>query len=113
MSEVLDVTNYDPATYPDLPSPHELVLCIDVMEHVERESVPEVLKHIRSLTKKAAFFVISCQPAIKKLEDGRNAHITIEPPHWWEERLNEAGLEPHKRHVPGNQKALLVICHPV
>jgi 2-polyprenyl-3-methyl-5-hydroxy-6-metoxy-1,4-benzoquinol methylase len=113
LSEVLDVTNYDPATYPTLPKPHDLVLCIDVMEHVERECVDSVLMHIRSLTKKAAFLVISCQPAVKKLADGRNAHITIEKPEWWMEKLREHGLEPHKHITPGDGKALFVICHPV
>lgn len=113
LSQVLDVTNYDPATYPELPEPHDLVVCIDVMEHVEGDSVEAVLAHIRSLTKKAAFFVISCQPAIKTLADGRNAHITICPPRWWRDKLHQVGFDMKIEHVAPGDKAYVAVCIPV
>jgi cyclopropane fatty-acyl-phospholipid synthase-like methyltransferase len=113
LSQVIDVTNYDPATYPELPNPHDLVLCIDVMEHVEEGSVSAVLSHIASLTKCAAFFVISCQPAVKKLADGRNAHITIQEPKWWRDQLIKHGLKPTDEFIPKGDKAYMVVCQPV
>ena len=113
MSEVLEVTNYDPVTYPSPPDPHELVLCIDVMEHVEEGSVGAVLSHIRSLMRRAAYFVISCQPAIKVLADGRNAHITIKSPDWWTAKLSENGIAVEVEYRADGDKVLMAICKPM
>ena len=63
--------------------PAELVFCGDVMEHVESECVDAVMKHIASLTKKHAIFVIALTPALKALPDGRNAHICLKSADWW------------------------------
>lgn len=89
------VTNYDPCIegLDTPPEPHDVVMCTDVMEHVEPDCVMPVLKDIRRLTLKVAFFVISTQPAQKVLADGRNAHISLHPVSWWVERLKEAGFE--------------------
>jgi len=84
------VTNYDPAIegeFSEDPVPCDLVLCIDVMEHVEEEFIDAVLDHIKSKTILAAFFVISVRPACAKLPDGRNAHITLKPQAWWMRKL--------------------------
>lgn len=113
LSEIIDVTNYDPVTYPNKPEPHDLVLCIDVMEHVERGSVDAVLEHIRSLMRRAAFFVISCQPAIKMLADGRNAHITIKSPDWWVEKLMSHGIAVENEWRAEGDKAMMAICKPM
>jgi len=82
---------YDPAVpeYSKLPSPADLVVCTDVLEHVEPEFLDNVLYHIKSLTKKKAYFTISCNPAKKTLPDGRNAHLIVRIPKWWEIRLSE------------------------
>jgi hypothetical protein len=84
---VFGVTNYDPATFPDRPAPHDLVCCIDVLEHVEFEQLAFVLEDLRKLTKNALFVVISTVPAMKLLPDGRNAHLIVEPPDWWRDQL--------------------------
>jgi len=34
-----------------------------------------------------AFLVIATRPAAKKLADGRNAHLIVEPASWWLPRL--------------------------
>ena len=83
------VTNYDPAIdeFSEEPVPCDLVLCIDVMEHIEENFVDDVLNHIKEKTTLAAFFVISIRPACAKLPDGRNAHITIKPKEWWLRKL--------------------------
>lgn len=88
------VTNYDPCV-PGLdaaPEPHDLVVCGDVMEHVEPECVDSVLSHIRKLAKHKAFFVIGMNPAIKVLADGRNAHLSLHPVKWWHDKLTEHGF---------------------
>ena len=69
------------------PDPADLVVCGDVMEHVEEECVDEVLDHIQGLTKKVVVFVVSTRPAKKILPDGRNAHITIRDSNWWLELM--------------------------
>ena len=93
------VTNYDPAIpeYAQEPQPHDIVICGDVMEHVEPECVDSVLKDIRRLTKQKALFVIALAPSGKTLPDGRNTHISINPPEWWRERLKEAGFAIEKQ----------------
>lgn len=73
------IQSYDPflPEYSARPNPADLVVCTDVMEHVEHEHVNSVLSDIFSLTKKVAFFQIATTPAKKDLPDGRNAHITL------------------------------------
>lgn len=79
------IQNYDPfiEEYAERPTPADLVVCTDVMEHIEEEYVESVLSDIASLTKRAVFFQIATSPAKKTLPDGRNAHITIRSPNEW------------------------------
>lgn len=83
------VRNYDPAikAWRMLPEPADMVLCADVMEHIEPQFVDDVLEHIRGLTQKVAWFVIACRPATKNMPNGKNSHISVHPPEWWREKL--------------------------
>jgi hypothetical protein len=89
------VTNYDPAIdeYSADPDPHPVVVCTDVMEHIEPEFVDDVLKNIRRLALEYAIFAICQKDALKVLPDGRNAHISKHPFPWWEERLTANGFK--------------------
>ena len=89
------VVEYDPGIPGKsfLPEPADLVVCTDVLEHVEPEKVGNVLQHLRSLTLKGAFFVIALSPAHQILTDGRNAHLSLHPPTWWLQELEAAGFE--------------------
>lgn len=81
----LQVVGYDPAV-PGLdapPQPADLVVCTDVLEHVEPEHIDEVLDDLCRVTQKAAFVTVATRPAIKTLADGRNAHLTVQPLAWW------------------------------
>jgi SAM-dependent methyltransferase len=80
---------FDPAIpeYSDVPNPRDLVVCTDVLEHVELGMVPNVIKELARVTKKVGYFVIHTGPALNVLPDGRNAHITQEPARWWLLRL--------------------------
>ena len=82
--------SYDPAVkeFSEDPAPADLVVCTDVLEHIEPECLDDVLKHIRSKMLKAGYFTIGCSPAAKKLPDGRNAHLIIKPPEWWVKKLS-------------------------
>lgn len=80
---------YEPAD-PDWatpPDPAELVCCIDVAEHVEPEFTEAFLDNLKRLTQRIAFITIHCGPAVKTLNDGRNAHLVQKPPGWWLPRL--------------------------
>lgn len=81
---------YDPAIqeFSGDPEPADLVVCTDVLEHVEPELLDDVLKHIASKMLRAGYFTIGCAPAAKKLPDGRNAHLIVKPPTWWLEKLS-------------------------
>lgn len=90
----ISLVNYDPGVpeISEIPEPAEMVACIDVLEHIEQDRVDAVLDDIARLTQRCAYVTISCQPAKRILPDGRNAHITLHPPHWWLEKLDEKFL---------------------
>ena len=76
---------YDPfvAQFAAEPAPADLVICTDVLEHVEPECTDAVLDHIQSLTARVAFITIGMVPAVKTLSDGRNAHINLHDSEYW------------------------------
>lgn len=76
---------YDPAIpeYSADPKAADLVVCIDVLEHIEPDFLENVLDHLASLCDPFGFFTIHTGPAKKWLADGRNAHIIQEGPAWW------------------------------
>jgi hypothetical protein len=85
----LIVLNYDPAIegLDKPPEPADLVVCGDVLEHVEPEYLDAVLDDIARCTLKGAFLVISTQAAVKTLADGRNAHLIQKHEDWWLPKL--------------------------
>jgi 2-polyprenyl-3-methyl-5-hydroxy-6-metoxy-1,4-benzoquinol methylase len=70
----------------------DLVVCTDVLEHVEPDKLPIVIEHLYQLTTKALFLVIATRPSNKFFPDGRNVHLTIEPASWWKERIDHPGF---------------------
>lgn len=85
------VRNYDPAVpeYSALPDPADVVVCADVMEHVEDGCIDAVLAHIKGLSRKAAYFLVACRPSSQILPDGRNAHISLHDQDWWIDRIGQ------------------------
>ncbi len=77
--------HYDPAIpgVDERPEPADLVVCGDVLEHVEPECLYAVMSDLRDLAKRAVFLVVATRPAKKVLADGRNAHLIVEPAAWW------------------------------
>lgn len=80
---------YDPCVpkYASPPVPAELVVAIDVLEHIEEDRIETVLDHLEELTEAVGIFTVATGPAHKVLSDGRNAHILQRPPEWWLPRL--------------------------
>lgn len=91
----IDVQCYDPAVpeFDTLPAPADLVVCLDVLEHVEPNLIGNVLDHIASLTEKLLFVAISQKPTARQLRDGRNAHLIVKTTIWWEEQFWAHGCE--------------------
>jgi SAM-dependent methyltransferase len=85
----LPIAEYDPAIpgKDSPPKPADLVVCIDVLEHIEPECIDSVIEDLYRLSKKGLYLVIACYPAQKILPDGRNAHLIVKDPEWWLSKL--------------------------
>lgn len=83
------IWEYDPAipTKSELPRPADIVVCSDVLEHIEPECIRAVLDDLRRVTRKVGYFVIHTGPAAKTLPDGRNTHLLQRPRDWWQKKL--------------------------
>lgn len=79
------IAGYDPAIpgLDDTPEPADLVICTDVLEHIEPERLDAVLDDLKRCAGIAIFMSIATRPAVKFLADGRNAHLTVKPCRWW------------------------------
>ena len=85
----VQLTPYDPAYFPFAEKPtrkFDLVLCIDVMEHVQEDQINNVLEDIFSFSDNV-FLTITCYKATQTLLNGKNAHYTVKKPEWWKEKL--------------------------
>lgn len=93
------IDEWDPAMTGKETWPHfaDLVVCTDVLEHVEPEKLDTVLAHLKVLARKAIFVVIATRPSNKTMTDGRNAHLIVESADWWASRMVNAGftVQPH------------------
>ena len=63
LNHSINLQCYDPAIkkYSQLPKPAELVVCIDVLEHIEPDLIDSVLDHLQTLTTRLGFFTIHSQ----------------------------------------------------
>lgn len=79
------IQEYDPAVAGKRapPAPADLVVCTDVLEHVEPDRLVAVLADLRRVTQGVGFFVIHLGPARKCLPDGRNTHLIQQDGMWW------------------------------
>src|SRR5512132_1834672 len=77
----LRIHRYDPAIpeWSAAPEPCAFVACIDVLEHIEPQLLPNVLDDLRRVTAGTGLFTVATGPAMKKLPDGRNAHLIQQP----------------------------------
>ena len=104
------IKGFDPAI-PELsrlPEPVDLVVCTDVLEHVEPELIDDVLDELTRVTIKVAFVTVATRPAVKTLADGRNAHLTVQPLSWWRSRFEERFDIHAVQELPGYEFALIL-----
>jgi hypothetical protein len=97
----LRVSGYDPGIpgKEGMPKPCDLVVCTDVLEHIEPAKLDNVLQHIYTLTGKGAYIVVATRPAKNFLPDGRNAHLIIENAEWWTNKLTALGFKVSRSEV--------------
>lgn len=89
------IQNYDPAIrkYSATPKPADIVVCTDVLEHVEPECLDDVLADLRRCVKNTGLFGIPQYKANRTLPDGRNAHLIVKDTAWWLDKLASAGFD--------------------
>lgn len=66
----------------------DLVVCRDVLEHVEPDMIDDVLQEIADKARLGVWLMIHTKPAGAVLPDGRNAHLIQEGMKWWSQRLD-------------------------
>jgi hypothetical protein len=67
----------------------EAVVSCDVLEHIPEDQIDATFEFWYGLNPKFVFATIAQYPAIAKLPDGTNAHVTIKPAEWWEEKISK------------------------
>lgn len=87
----LTLNVYDPAIegIDGPPEPADIVICTDVLEHVEPDCLENVLDHLNSLTKKVAYICICTHKANNVFSDGRNLHLIVESLAFWYPKLRK------------------------
>lgn len=85
------IWEYDPAIEgkEESPRPADLVVCSDVLEHVEPELLRVVLDDLRRCVKQLGYFAIHTGASTKKLADGRNTHLIQKDAEWWRAKLSK------------------------
>ena len=66
---------------------YDLVISIDVLEHIPSQDINWVLEKIFSKAKKYVFINVACYSAFALLPNGKNAHINVNDQHWWAEKI--------------------------
>lgn len=109
-----EVEQYDPAIEgkTDDPARADVVVCTDVLEHIEPDCLDDVLLHLRALTKNKAVFIIATKPSSKVMADGRGAHLIVEDSGFWFQKLT--GLFNFERFEDRSAigKGLLIVVTP-
>jgi len=63
------------------------VICIDVLEHIGEDAIDETLETIFSKADLFIFLSISISESRKTLSNGKNCHVTIKDPQWWDSKI--------------------------
>jgi len=90
---------YDPAHAPiawlEDDARFDGVISTDVVEHLPPWDVAWILDRLFAMAGRFVYVAAACYPASAVLPDGRNAHATQQPPHWWQMMMEMAA-----RHHP-------------
>ena len=91
MMTKMPVKSYDPAVpeFSATPAPEDIVICTDVMEHIEPECLDDVIDDLKRVTNIVLVVNIALRPAKKILADGRNAHLILEDIAFWQNKFSK------------------------
>lgn len=89
----VDIREFDPGVPgKDVPPERaDMVVCCDVLEHVEPEYIDAVIADLVRLADRVVLVAIACRPGERVLADGSTDHKTVQPPEWWARRLAKFG----------------------
>ena len=106
----LSINNYDPCVegLDNIPEPADIVVCTDVLEHVEPDCLENVLDDLKRVTKKTLFLAVSTRLANKSYCDGQNAHKIVQTYDWWYPKIRKRFHVAKKEIVPNDK--LICIC---
>lgn len=88
----LNVDEYDPAIEgkEQIPQRHyDMIITTDVLEHLHEEEISTICEEFVAIKPKTMFHVICTRLADNLLPDGSNAHKTVKPIEWWNDKLKE------------------------
>lgn len=112
----IKVHGYEPSQEgAELPERIDMTFSKDVLEHVEPDLLEYTLYDLHQRTQKVHYHLIACHKAHHYLPDGRNAHLIVETPDWWQRKLRGLGYVIREERVWGEikqprGKASLAVC---
>jgi len=68
---------------------YDITVCTDVIEHVKKADINNVIKNINNYSKKSNFFFNFNSISKKKLFDGSNAHVSLLKKNQWISRIKK------------------------
>jgi len=85
----IKIFGFDPANdqFQTLPEKVDMIYSSDVLEHIEPEKLEETILDLKLRCSKVMYHLIACHPSKRFLNDGRNAHLIVQPPEWWRKLL--------------------------
>lgn len=75
------------------PAKSDLVISVDMLEHIDRQDLPWIVRKLFSLATRGVFANVAAYPAAKKLPNGENAHCTVEKAPFWQQLFADVGAE--------------------
>jgi len=89
---ISNLTLYDPVIEefnkkPNINNKFDMLICIDVMEHIPENEVDSILCDIFKYKFNIAIFSISTVLARTLLSNGENVHLTVKPISWWTKKI--------------------------
>ncbi len=88
------VAEYDPGIEgkDNFPEPADLVVCLDVLEHIEPDCLDAAFTHLASVARKALFVVVSTKLSKRVMADGRDTHLSLHEDAWWAKAFKDRGF---------------------
>jgi 2-polyprenyl-3-methyl-5-hydroxy-6-metoxy-1,4-benzoquinol methylase len=113
MKDYIQAAPADHLPFPD--DSFDLVVCIEVLEHIPEEKILSVLKEIKRVAAANILLTIARTkiPRDQQWLAGKyQPHVTVKPWKWWKEKIDEAGLEIQLKNEVFKQKSFFVHCNP-